>query len=109
MKKYIRSSERADLPDLPYPYSIDLRRDGSYHITSRHPYDLTDYAYAISETDDIYGIWKIYEPNPRYSIYMPIGRRPAQNIYIGKCVGVDEAISKLMELDSTKKPRIDRT
>ena len=95
------------LPVLERPYSIRKRDDNRFQITSSHPYDLTDYCYAISENDDINGNWKVYDPGRNH--YIPSINGLSRNTLEGIFKGWNEALDKIKELDSKKEPRIDRT
>ena len=103
------SIDENGLPELPNPYHITKRNDNRYQITSSHPYDLTDYSWAVSVEDNIDGLWKVYEPNPDYSIYMDISRRPSQYLFIDAVKGWDKALELLQKLDATKTTKIDKT
>ena len=102
------SIDENGLPELPYPYSIQARNDGKYQITSSHPYDETDYSWAVSTDSDIDGLWKVYEPNPDYSIYMDIDKRPAQYLFIDAIKGWDKTLKYLQRLDSTIKSSVNK-
>lgn len=95
------------LPVLERPYSIRKRDDNRFQITSSHPYDLTDYCYAISESDDINGNWKVYDPGRKH--YTPTINGLSRNTLEGIFKGWNEALDKIKESDSKKEPRIDRT
>lgn len=83
------------LPVLEKPYNIRYREnDDRYQITSSHPYDETDYSWAISITYDINDEWKVIDPE-------------SKNKQIVK--GWNEALDLMKKIDSEKKPRIDRT
>lgn len=97
------------LPVLEHPYSLRKRNDGRFQITSSHPYDETDYAWAVTRGDNVNGYWLVYDPNPEYSIYIDIDKRPAQNILVDTVEGWDEALQLIKDLDSKKKPNIDKT
>lgn len=103
------SIDENGLPELPNPYHITKRNDNRYQITSSHPYDLTDYSWAVSVEDNIDGLWKVYEPNPDCSIYMDISRRPSQYLFIDAVKGWDKALELLQKLDATKTTKIDKT
>ena len=97
------------LPELPNPYHITKRNDNRYQMTSSHPYDDTDYSWAVTVDDNIDGLWKVYEPNPDYSTYLDIDKRPAQNLFIDAVKGWQRTLDLLQKLDATKTTHIDRT
>ena len=103
------SIDENGLPELPNPYHITKRNDNRYQITSSHPYDNTDYSWAVSVEDNIDGLWKVYEPNPDYSIYIDVRRRPSQYLFIDAVKGWDKALELLQKLDATKTTKIDKT
>lgn len=93
------------LPVLEKPYSLSKRNDNKFQITSSHPYDETDYSYAISKTDDINGIWNVYDKDPNYVI----NSNKSAFMKIGVANDWNEALEFMKKLDSEKKPKIDRT
>ena len=93
------------LPVLEKPYSLSKRNDSRFQITSSHPYDETDYSYAISKTDDINGIWNVYDKDPNYVI----NSNKSAFMKIGVANDWNEALEFMKKLDSEKKPKIDRT
>lgn len=88
------SIDEKGLPELPHPYSIQLRNDKRYQITSSHPYDNTDYSWAVSINNDINSNWKIMD---------------SDNNMVDVVIGWDNALELLQKLDSTKTTHIDRT
>jgi len=102
------NEEIKNLPDLEFPYYMS-ESNGRYYISSRHPYDSTDYSFAVTETNDINGMWKVYVPNKDYSIYLPIEDRPKQNVFAGKTDGWKSTVEMMKKLDLDMKPNIDRT
>lgn len=103
------SIDEKGLPELPHPYRMKERTDGRLGMASSHPYDNTDYSWAVCKGMDPEDEWTVYDPNPEYSTYLPIDRRPAQNIKIDTVLGWNDALELMKELDSKKKPKIDRT
>lgn len=82
------------LPELERPYSLSSRTDGRFQITSSHPYDLTDYSYAISVRADIEGDWTVID----------LAKEEKDVVH-----GWNDAIERMKEIDSKKQRRIDRT
>lgn len=83
------------LPVLDKPYKMSWNEKAErYEITSTHPYDLTDYYFAVSNWDDYTGYWKICSPE---------GSR------VDTVEGFEEAVEALKEFDSQLKPNIDHT
>ena len=87
-------SDENGLPKLERPYSLTSRNDGRFQITSSHPYDLTDYSYAISVRADIEGDWTVIDPDKNTKDVVH---------------GWNDAIERMKEIDSKKQRRIDRT
>ena len=95
------------LPVLEKPYDIREREDSSYQITSSHPYDMTDYSYAISKNNDINSDWDVYDPeNPRTIVSDYSARKTTLE---GTYKGWNEALEAMKRIDLNKKRRIDRT
>lgn len=95
------------LPVLEKPYDIRERDDNRYQITSSHPYDMTDYSYAISKTNDINEDWEVYDPeNPRTIVSDYSARKTTLE---GTYKGWNEALEAMKRIDSNKTRRIDRT
>lgn len=82
------------LPKLERPYSLRDRNDGRYQITSSHPYDLTDYTYAISVRADIEGDWTVIDP----------AKKEKDVVH-----GWNNALELMKDLDAKKERHIDRT
>lgn len=94
------------LPVLEKPYRIEYRNnDDRYQITSSHPYDLTDYSWAISITNDINDEWKVIDRNKQkrwnVAISGPYKGIPAKNW--------NEALDIMKDIDSKLEAHIDRT
>jgi len=83
-------------------YSMRYRGDGRYQITSSHPYDLTDYSWAYSRSDDIQGTWTV--KNPVSHIINGPTTYEVKNVK-----GLPEALRLMKKYDSKKKASIDRT
>lgn len=95
------------LPVLERPYNISKRNDNRLQITSSHPYDLTEYSYAISENDNIDGDWNVYDPgNPRTIISDYSARKTTLE---GTYKGWNEAFEVMKKIDSKKTRNIDKT
>ena len=101
------SFDKKGLPELPRPYYM-TEHNGRYYIKSSHPYDETEYSWSINTEYDINGIWKVYDPNPKYSTYLPINDRPAQNILIDTVQGWQAALELMQKLDSEKEASLAR-
>lgn len=82
------------LPELERPYSLRGRSDGRFQITSSHPYDLTDYSYAISIRADIEGDWTVIDPDKEEKDVVH---------------GWNNALELMKDLDAKKERHIDRT
>lgn len=82
------------LPKLERPYSLSSRTDGRFQITSSHPYDLTDYSYAISARADIEGDWTVIDP----------AKEEKDVVH-----GWNNALELMKDLDAKKERHIDRT
>lgn len=82
------------LPKLERPYSLTSRNDGRFQITSSHPYDLTDYSYAISVRADIEGDWTVIDPDKEEKDVVH---------------GWNNALELMKDLDAKKERHIDRT
>ena len=82
------------LPKLERPYSLRSRNDGRFQITSSHPYDLTDYSYAISVRVDIEGDWTVIDPDKEEKDVVH---------------GWNNALELMKDLDAKKERHIDRT
>lgn len=84
-------------PKLEKPYYISYYEDKDLaQISSSHPYDLTDYSYAQAKLSDSLEDemeWKIYDDGKLV--------QTTDNIY--------EVVRIMKEIDSKKKPNIDRT
>ena len=98
------SIDEKGLPVLEYPYHIQLRNDKRYQITSSHPYDLTDYSWAVSFNDNINSNWKVIDPAEQDRQDMVNGYSEP---YIVK--GWNEALDLMKKIDATKERHIDRT
>lgn len=83
------------LPKLKYPYTMTERKDGRYQITSMHPYDLTDYSYAISKNKNIDDSWTVNDPADKRN-----------NVLASDW---NSALQIMKRLDDTKEPNIDRS
>lgn len=81
------------LPVLERPYKMRDRNDGRLQITSSHPYDMTDYCWAISESMDPDGSWRIIDDGKT----------------VDAAIGWNETLKIMKEIDSKKSSRIDRT
>ena len=103
------SIDENGLPVLENPYNFMKRPDGLYQISSRRSYDLADYSYAVSITDDINEKWRVFKPNPDYSVYMSIERRPKQYLLADTVQGWNEAVNLMKKIDSGISSNIDRT
>ena len=92
------------MPIPAKPYQIDYYVDnGTAQISSVHPYDLTDYSYAIASLEDIESgednvIWTVYDYNESGKPYK-----------VGMVEDVYSAVDLMKELDSKKKANIDKT
>ena len=93
------------LPKLEYPYEFEKRDDGRYQITSSHPYDLTEYSWAASTSDDIDSGYKVFEPNARYNAPENLGKNVDKNILIDIVPGWYEALELMKRIDKSKKTR----
>jgi len=103
---YQLNIDEKGLPVLETPYQMTYRiKDGKYQITSVHPYDDTDYGFALSETENIDGNWVVYDANDEYSIYIDISNRPSQYILVDKVTGWNSALELLKKIDSRKSSR----
>lgn len=103
---YQLNIDEKGLPVLETPYQMTYRiKDGKYQITSVHPYDDTDYGFALSETENIDGNWVVYDANDEYSTYMDISNRPSQYILVDKVTGWNSALELLKKIDSRKSTR----
>lgn len=95
------------LPVLERPYDIRERNDSRFQITSYHPYDMTEYSYAISKNNDINSDWEVYDPeNPRTIVSDYSARKTTLE---GTYKGWNEALEAMKRIDSNKTRRIDRT
>ena len=87
------SIDEKGLPELEHPYYMKDRGDGRLGISSSHPYDLTDYCFAISQDMDPNGSWQIIDDGKIVDAF----------------IGWDKTVERMKEIDSTKERRIDRT
>lgn len=82
------------IPELPRPYKMSkYSNKDKFYITSSHPYDLTDYCWAVSKDDNINGSWQIIDDDQ----------------VVNAAIGWNEALKIMQEIDSKKKARIDRS
>lgn len=95
------------LPVLEHPYSLRKRNDDRFQITSSHPYDMTEYSYAISKNNDINSDWNVYDPeNPRTIVSDYSAKKTTLE---GTYKGWNKTLDVMKRIDSNKKRRIDRT
>lgn len=87
------SIDEKGLPELERPYNMRERDDNRLQITSSHPYDMTDYCWAISENMDPNGSWQIIDDGKKVDAF----------------IGWSKTLDRMKEIDSTKERRIDRT
>ena len=109
---FLAALNPGDSAELEGGYKI-TNHNGTYQISSTHPYDETDYSFAKS-SDGI--TWIVVDPEKR-TLDMQHVTEP-QKKYTIKIDGSNPAVSeddltvvldKMKEIDSTKKPRIDRS
>ncbi len=94
------SIDEKGLPELPRPYYM-TEHNGKYYIQSSHPYDNTDYTYAVSYNDDINYGWYIYDYDGSYI-------NGLKTVLVDTADGWQEALEIMQNLDSKKKPNIDK-
>ena len=109
---FLASLKSGDKSTLEGNYEI-INNNGTYQIHSIHPYDETDYSFAKSND----GVnWVVVDPEKR-TMDMQHIIEPAKK-YTIKIDSSNPSISendltavlgKMKEIDSTKKPRIDRS
>lgn len=91
------SMKRGDSIDLDYGYKITLY-DDCYQIGSSHPYDDTEYSFAQSTNGTS---WLVVDPSTKEKTNIEIDlNNPEEDLV--------KVINKMKEIDSTKKPRIDK-
>lgn len=100
VKALLESNEGPDinlndegLPVLEKPYRMSERNDERLQITSSHPYDNTEYCWAISADEFYTGSWQIIDNGK----------------VVDAAIGYEKAVEIMKEIDSKKEAKIDRT